>query len=202
MPAILQIPSLADAFARARSPPAQRTTDTCLGDHGHDADERRPPRPSSALPSSDTYRPPPPHLSDERAALQRGPKRLNNLRTHPPSEDHQRHSNQRVLRAGREPRVPSPGQSLTGMRQTSASPASDRNAGRCGSVSRRTRHATSSTPRDCCIHKRIRLSAAAGPTLPIWNATSHADRHGHGCPSAPAMQRRPGGRPPPLATNS
>ena len=25
--------------------------------------------------------------------------------------------------------------------------------------------------------------------LPHWNATSHADRHGDGCPSAPAMQR-------------
>ena len=28
--------------------------------------------------------------------------------------------------------------------------------------------------------------------LPQWNATSHADRHGHGCPSVPAMQRSGG----------
>ena len=37
------------------------------------------------------------------------------------------------------------------------------------------------------------------------NATSHADRHGHGCPSVPATQHCGGadhGRPPPLATNS
>jgi len=37
------------------------------------------------------------------------------------------------------------------------------------------------------------------------NATSHAHRHGHGCPSVPAMQHCGGadhGRPPPLATNS
>jgi hypothetical protein len=25
-----------------------------------------------------------------------------------------------------------------------------------------------------------------------WNANSHADRHGHGCPSAPAMQHSGG----------
>ena len=35
---------------------------------------------------------------DELATLQRGPKRLNDLRNHPPSEDHRQHSNQRVLR--------------------------------------------------------------------------------------------------------
>ena len=29
-------------------------------------------------------------------------------------------------------------------------------------------------------------------TLPLWNATSHADRHGHGYPSAPAMQHSGG----------
>jgi hypothetical protein len=33
------------------------------------------------------------------------------------------------------------------------------------------------------------------------NVTSHADRHGHDCPSAPAMQQ-PAGRPPPLATKA
>jgi hypothetical protein len=32
-----------------------------------------------------------------------------------------------------------------------------------------------------------------GPrTLPLWNANSHADRHGHDCPSAPAMQHSGG----------
>jgi hypothetical protein len=43
------------------------------------------------------------------------------------------------------------------------------------------------------------------PRVLLGNATSHADRHGHGCPSAPAMQHCGGadhGRPPPLATNS
>jgi hypothetical protein len=33
------------------------------------------------------------------------------------------------------------------------------------------------------LRKRPRASAS----LPDWNATSHADRHGHDCPSAPAM---------------
>jgi hypothetical protein len=37
--------------------------------------------------------------------------------------------------------------------------------------------------------------------VPHGNATSHADRHGHDCPSVPAMQQ-PAGRPPPLATNA
>ena len=40
----------------------------------------------------------------------------------------------------------------------------------------------------------------------LWNATSHADPHSRGCPSAPAMQHSGGAdvtvRPPPLATNS
>ena len=43
-------------------------------------------------------------------------------------------------------------------------------------------------------------------TLLQRNATSHADRHGHSCPSATAIQQSGGadltGRPPPLATNS
>ena len=30
------------------------------------------------------------------------------------------------------------------------------------------------------------------PTLLVWNATSHADPHSHGCPSAPAMQHSGG----------
>ena len=37
--------------------------------------------------------------------------------------------------------------------------------------------------------------------VPHGNANSHADRHGHDCPSAPAIQQ-PAGRPPPLATNA
>jgi len=40
----------------------------------------------------------------------------------------------------------------------------------------------------------------AAETAPL-NANSHADRHGHDCPSAPAMQQL-AGRPPPLATNA
>ena len=43
-------------------------------------------------------------------------------------------------------------------------------------------------------------------TLPLRNVTSHADRHGHGYPSAPAMtalwRRRPNRRRTPLATNA
>ena len=29
----------------------------------------------------------------------------------------------------------------------------------------------------------------AGDYFPVWNAKSYADRRGHSCPSAPAMQR-------------
>ncbi|MGZ6639352.1 MAG: hypothetical protein ACXVII_41775, partial [Solirubrobacteraceae bacterium] len=43
-------------------------------------------------------------VGDELAALQRGPKRLNDLRNHPQSEPHRQHSDQRVLRPPREPR--------------------------------------------------------------------------------------------------
>jgi hypothetical protein len=31
------------------------------------------------------------------------------------------------------------------------------------------------------------------PTLLLWNANSHADRHGHTCPSAPAAIQRSSG---------
>ena len=35
-------------------------------------------------------------------------------------------------------------------------------------------------------------SMLAAASLPEWNANSHADRHGHGCPSAPAKQHSRG----------
>jgi hypothetical protein len=44
------------------------------------------------------------------------------------------------------------------------------------------------------------VSARPG-AIAEWSVTSHADRHGHDCPSAPAMQQ-PAGRPPPLATKA
>ena len=53
--------------------------------------------------------------------------------------------------------------------------------------------------------RQSRAGSSVPPTLLQWDATSHADRHGHGCPFAPATQRCGGadhGRPPPLATNS
>jgi hypothetical protein len=34
-----------------------------------------------------------------------------------------------------------------------------------------------------------RSSSSDSPTPLLGNATSHADAHGHGCPSAPAMQQ-------------
>ena len=40
--------------------------------------------------------------------------------------------------------------------------------------------------------QQSRLTRSAYPTLLLRNATSHADRHGHGCPSAPAMQHSRG----------
>jgi hypothetical protein len=51
---------------------------------------------------------------------------------------------------------------------------------------------------------RTRVTAAVGyfqqssaarsdaPDAVVWNATSHADPHIHGCPSAPAMQHAGG----------
>jgi hypothetical protein len=39
----------------------------------------------------------------------------------------------------------------------------------------------------------MQKSWAWSDSLPQRNATSHADPHGHGCPSAPAMQHS-GGR--------
>ena len=52
-------------------------------------------------------------------------------------------------------------------------------------------------------HRRSREKrqrAASRTTRLDWNANSHADRHGHDCPSAPAMQQ-PAGRPPPLVSH-
>ncbi|MGP0035805.1 MAG: hypothetical protein ACLP4R_14690 [Solirubrobacteraceae bacterium] len=40
--------------------------------------------------------------------------------------------------------------------------------------------------------KQPRWLDRAGLTLLLRNANSHADRHGHGCPSAPAMQHTGG----------
>jgi len=37
-----------------------------------------------------------------------------------------------------------------------------------------------------------RLAGSGQPTLLLWNATSHADPHSPGCPSAPAMQHSGG----------
>jgi len=74
---------------------------------------RRSPSHSATLPPAS--QPPTPHLTirpdalrgagDELAALQRGPKRLNELRNHPLSEDHRQHSDQRVLRRPTNPGI-------------------------------------------------------------------------------------------------
>ena len=40
--------------------------------------------------------------------------------------------------------------------------------------------------------RQYRPTGSARPTLLVWNANSHADRHGHGCPFAPAMQHSGG----------
>ena len=42
-----------------------------------------------------------------------------------------------------------------------------------------------------CSHEK-QQPAVSGNTRLQRNATSHADRHGHGCPSAPAMQHSGG----------
>jgi len=36
--------------------------------------------------------------------------------------------------------------------------------------------------------QQSRPTGSGRPTLLVWNATTHSDRYGHGCPSAPAMQ--------------
>ena len=40
--------------------------------------------------------------------------------------------------------------------------------------------------------RAMQQSRAARRSLLRWKANSHADRHGHGCPSAPAMQHSGG----------
>jgi hypothetical protein len=40
--------------------------------------------------------------------------------------------------------------------------------------------------------QRSSLTRSEPPRLLVWNANSHGDRHGQGCPSAPAMQHSGG----------
>jgi hypothetical protein len=40
--------------------------------------------------------------------------------------------------------------------------------------------------------QQSRLTRAGYPTPVLWNARSHTDAHGHGCPSARAMQHSGG----------
>jgi hypothetical protein len=40
--------------------------------------------------------------------------------------------------------------------------------------------------------QQSRAAGSARRTLLVWNANSHADRHGDGCPSAPAKQHSRG----------
>jgi hypothetical protein len=42
------------------------------------------------------------------------------------------------------------------------------------------------------VQRQSRRLDRAGLTLVLWNANSHADRHGRGCRSAPAMQQSGG----------